>query len=138
MAAISLKARAPVPTNGTATALHSPTSLIHRDKMAACRSNSYRRRWLLLHKNNNGRQRQGRRRRENDGGPNGPPPCEQAYWKSFRIACVDWLAIESDCTPSCCCTCSAWSLVDATFKSASTSEPTPLLSEVCRLCTKED
>ena len=67
-----------------------------------------------------------------------PRLASEAYWKSFRIDCVDWLAIESDCTPSCCCTCSAWSRVDATFKSASTSEPTPLLSEVCKLSTKED
>ncbi len=36
-----------------------------------------------------------------------------------------WLAIDNDWMPSCCCVCRAWSRVEATFMSASTSEPTP-------------
>ncbi len=121
--------------NGAQATLNPEKGLIYRDKPTAvsrhCRP--------ILHKKNiicgTGNATATTKMAE---GLGGPPPRAHVYWKSFRTACVDWFAIESDCTPSCCCTCKACSLVEATFKSASTSEPMPSLSEVCKEDMKVD
>jgi hypothetical protein len=43
------------------------------------------------------------------------------YLNSARMLWLFWLAIDSACVPSCCCTCRACRRVDSAFMSASTS-----------------
>ncbi len=50
-------------------------------------------------------------------------------WNSLRISCEFWLATLSACTPSCCCVCRALRRVEASLRSASTNEPTPVVRE---------
>ena len=52
------------------------------------------------------------------------------------MLCDEELAIESDCTASCCCVCRAESLLDSCSMLASTSLPTPELIESLRAETK--
>ena len=49
-----------------------------------------------------------------------------------------WLATDNDCTPSCCWVCRALRRVEAWLRSASTSEPTPVVSESDRADVKVD
>ena len=37
------------------------------------------------------------------GAPDKKCPARADYWNSFRIIWLDWLAIDSAWTPSCCC-----------------------------------